>query len=487
MAKKIAIISDLHFRNTLNECDPKRCGDLADVLLEKVVFRLNHFIRPDITLIVGDLLDSTDLPNTDDMLDTLNNSIKKLVSAVIVIPGNHDIPPDAFYQTLRRPGKIVELEGIKILPFVDREMPGYNAYRDPAILETFRNARSGFSGTIIAVQHVPLFPPEYQLSPYNYTNADQIIKVMEETGVAISISGHFHEGFAPVIKNGITFAAVPALCEKPFTFSIIEIDDDGTITFDKQQLCMQEGTNISDCHLHTRLAYCNENMKIPRAVQIGQQIGLHSIVFSEHSSHLYFSRHDKDARKDYLEGISSSRINDRTGDYFSLCEMYRNDFCFLGMEIDVDWLGMPIIQGDVLNQLEVKLGAVHYLGEIADQNKRESEFIALTHGLLRAGINILAHPFQIFRQHGLATPERLFEPLAWMLKENNVAAEINFHRDTPSLEFVKVCLRNGVKLSFGSDSHNLAMIGEFYPHIKLLRDAGYDGNFDDILFRPTRK
>jgi putative hydrolase len=157
------------------------------------------------------------------------------------------------------------------------------------------------------------------------------------------------------------------------------------------------------------------------------------------------------------------------------------------MEIDIDSTGKTVIKDDVKDRLEVKLGAVHYLGSINDQNKRESEFIALSHDLIKSGIDILAHPFRIFRRNRLNTPERLFEPIAWMLKENNVAAEINFHTDVPAIEFVKICLRHGVKFSFGSDAHNLAMIGEFHPHLTLFHQAGYDGDFSDILFSPSRK
>jgi histidinol phosphatase-like PHP family hydrolase/predicted phosphodiesterase len=487
MAIKIAIITDLHFRNSLNDNCPERCGDLADVLLERTVRRLNNYIKPDITIITGDLIDNPESPENQDLLSVLNNIIKKIDSATIVIPGNHDIPANIFYQTVSIPENIIEMKGVKILPFVDLEMPGYNSHRKTEDLTRFRVARQGFSGHIVAIQHVPLFPPDADISPYNYTNAEEIISVMEETGVSLSISGHFHKGFTPFKKNGITYATIPAICEKPFKFCIVELSDDGSISFETQQLSLPEGLHISDCHLHTRLAYCNENMKIPRAVQIGENMGLQSIVFTEHSAHLYFDSNDNGTHKYYWEGINSSSVHDRTEDYFSLCEMYRNDFCFIGMEIDIDSTGKTVIKDDVKDRLEVKLGAVHYLGSINDQNKRESEFIALSHDLIKSGIDILAHPFRIFRRNRLNTPERLFEPIAWMLKENNVAAEINFHTDVPAIEFVKICLRHGVKFSFGSDAHNLAMIGEFHPHLTLFHQAGYDGDFSDILFSPSRK
>jgi hypothetical protein len=41
-----------------------------------------------------------------------------------------------------------------------------------------------------------------------------------------------------------------------------------------------------------------------------------------------------------------------------------------------------------------------------------------------------------------------------------------------------------VKLSFGSDAHALYEVGEFAPHLKFLKEIGYDGDLKDILVRP---
>jgi histidinol phosphatase-like PHP family hydrolase len=68
-----------------------------------------------------------------------------------------------------------------------------------------------------------------------------------------------------------------------------------------------------------------------------------------------------------------------------------------------------------------------------------------------------------------------------MLRKNNVAAEINFHGNLPPAEFYRLCLKAGIKLTFGSDSHNLCDIGEFTPHLALLRSIGFNGDMNDIL------
>ena len=54
-------------------------------------------------------------------------------------------------------------------------------------------------------------------------------------------------------------------------------------------------------------------------------------------------------------------------------------------------------------------------------------------------------------------------------------------RNDPSPDFCRRCIDAGVKLTFGSDSHNLYQVGEFAPHLDLLRRAGFDGDLRDVL------
>ena len=73
-------------------------------------------------------------------------------------------------------------------------------------------------------------------------------------------------------------------------------------------------------------------------------------------------------------------------------------------------------------------------------------------------------------------PASLVPGIAALLHEHNVAAEINFHIQETSPEFVKTCVDAGVKFVFGSDSHNLYEVGEFYPHLELMRRCGYSNS-----------
>ena len=71
-----------------------------------------------------------------------------------------------------------------------------------------------------------------------------------------------------------------------------------------------------------------------------------------------------------------------------------------------------------------------------------------------------------------------------LLRENGVAAEVNFHTNTPDPRFFRACLDAGVKLTFGSDAHEPHAIGEFTPHVEFLSACGYNGDVRDVLWTP---
>jgi putative hydrolase len=131
------------------------------------------------------------------------------------------------------------------------------------------------------------------------------------------------------------------------------------------------------------------------------------------------------------------------------------------------------------------IGSIHRLPELTAAVPRqgilETEFMALLGRLVENGIDILAHPFRVFRRAGFVPPERLFAPTADLLRAHRVAVEINFHTNQPPVEFVRLCLDRGLRFSFGSDAHNLYEIGDFADHLKLLQDAGYSGYPVEVL------
>jgi histidinol phosphatase-like PHP family hydrolase len=107
-----------------------------------------------------------------------------------------------------------------------------------------------------------------------------------------------------------------------------------------------------------------------------------------------------------------------------------------------------------------------------------------TEQIVRAGVHILAHPFRYFRGGTVERPRHLYRPLARLLAETGVAAEINFHKYRPDPAFFALCLEEGVRIALGSDSHSLWEPGELWPHLDLLRQAGCSHGYERVLFTP---
>lgn len=480
---KIAILTDFHYGAPSSH--PRRRTEIADILLLRAVHRLNRFIRPDVTLVLGDLVDDGAAPDTPERLAHLRAILDKLDSPTIVIPGNHDSDVDAFYRVFERPQAITDIGEVRFLPFLDREEPGHNASRSDIDLARFRQARHNYEGPIVALQHVCLAPSERAMISYNYTNARAVIDTMAASGVTLSISGHYHAG-APVVHTEYsTFINAPALCEAPFHFLIVTLDGE-QITAERHQLAMPADLRLVDNHVHTQLAYCAENVTVERAIALARDFGLAGVGFAEHSGQLYFDRARYWGRQAHREGIAGAQPEDsRLPDFLALKRACAGDDIRFGLEVDCDYNGNPLLRPEDRHHADFLIGAIHGLPSEklpgVTYETLQDEFLTLLERFLTSGIHILAHPFRIFRKAGWEPPEMLFLPVAKLLHAHEVAAEINFHGNEPPPEFVRLCLELGVKLSFGSDTHNLYEVGEFTPHLQLLRDIGFNENVADVL------
>lgn len=472
MSIKIAVITDLHYSSIPNPFIPERCGEFADTLLLRAIHRFNRYIKPDIVLIGGDLINDSTTQDAESLTKNLYDIIKLLKMPFIAIPGNHDLKNHDFYNIFPRPERFTDIGNTRFVAFDDPEMPGYNAIRQTDDIETMRAARADWNGPIVALQHVPLVPPD--ACRYNYENAPELLKVMADCHYTASISGHLHGGLPTIEHHGVALITAQATCEAPFPYQIIEIADDGIITNKTETLALDSTLNLTDSHVHTSLAYCNENMSIPKINRLAELFGLKQTVITEHSAHLYFDRPSYSAKDFYNKGVEAQTVPSRIPDYFSMYQELAGANNILGMEIDFDRHGKPVIEEQHWSKLKFRNGAIHYMASISTDDASESEidaeFLFMVESALKSGIDALAHPFRIFRRRNLPPPARLFQPTMELLKKHQVAAEINYHTNEPPLEFFQMCVNNGVKLTLGSDSHNLYEVGEFYPHLKLLND-----------------
>ncbi|MCE5322908.1 metallophosphoesterase [bacterium] len=479
MSFRIAVIGDIHYKNiSLDEC-AKRRSAIAHILLLRTVQRLNRYIKPDVTLILGDLIDDPDSPSALEELQTLKSITDRLDSRLIVIPGNHDPDADVFYSVFDRPSSITDIDDIRFVTFIDNEEPDSNASRSLADIKLMKSARNGHAGPIISLQHVPLFAPRSGPSPYSLTNAQEVWSAFDDNNCTLSISGHYHAGDNQVQNGTGKSIIVPALCESPFSFVEIEMDGDAVSTR-QHQLSLPPELKLIDYHVHTPFAYCQENMDPELTVQLADEFGLGGFVFTEHSGQLYFDLPTFWNAEFMQDGLATDHGHqDRLSDYFELASHYCPP-AYLGLELDCDYSGKPVVRPEDMQKIQVRLASIHWLEELKksepDMDKASDEMLRRLSVMFEHGIDILAHPFRIFHGTKNKVPERLVDPLVRLLREHNVAAEINFHNQITSEEFVIKCVESGVKLAFGSDSHNLYEVGEHYPHLQLMERCGYNNS-----------
>lgn len=282
----------------------------------------------------------------------------------------------------------------------------------------------------------------------------------------------------------------PEFDKSPFEFITVEIEDGRIFNRRIHRVSLPDEVigRLTDFHIHTNLAYCSENMTVPDALRMAKLTGLKAINFSEHSGQLYFRSEDYWKFQWTMNGRNTPGgcpEQKRMPDYEALFRRYSGLTGFThGFELDVDRNCMIALDDKDRHQGRVNLGAVHSLDHKEDLPLLKREFLARTEALLRYGVPILAHPFRIFRWGcGMRAPEDLFLPVVLLLKKYGAAAEINFHGNEPYPEFLELCIREGVKISLGSDSHNLYEVGFFHPHLALLRELGVYDRLDSVLFR----
>lgn len=480
---RIALLTDSHFSTTESVTCGSRQTGIADIIMRRAAFRLNRLIRPDATILLGDMVNSGHLASGQEDLRALWEHVKLIQSPVISVPGNHDGSPEEFYQVAERPASIIELAGVRFVVNVDPERPGYNAWRDAHSLSLLSEARSGWSGPIVSLQHVPVFPPGLTACPYNYTNADEVTAAEARAGVTLSLSGHYHKGFGSVVANGVTYLAAPALCEAPFTITVIDLEAPDKITCWQENLKLPAGSGLIDSHIHTRYAYCNENMEPERIAAFANAFGLEEFRLSEHSGHLLYSLTEYSQAQD--RDLPAKEGDRRLDAYLEEMAATGIPAAWTGLEVDCRHDGSPLLDAADWQRFPFLIGAMHRMPGVyrrpqASEAELRDEFLGLLQRFLKHGFFSLAHPFRVFRRAKLPIPAGCFEPLVKMLKETDTAAEINFHTNEPPVEFFQLCLREGVKITFGSDAHNLYEVGDLALHLDFLRRCGFDGHWRDI-------
>lgn len=483
---KILAIGDIHYSTRPAEIEERKTT-YGNEFLKRVLRRFKLEERPDVVVILGDILD-TPLEENEDLMMEIKKTLEEINIPFIPVSGNHDGNGEKFFSVFGKSEKVHFIKDFIFYSFADSYGEGDVCTRSQKDMEEFVSTLKKYPDKrVIVLQHNPVYPIIESSYPYNLKNAEFVHQSYRENGVFLSLSAHYHQGQEISCKDDIYYLTVPALCEEPFRYVMIEIEGK---KIDVRNHQLKNSFPFCDNHCHTQFAYCAEDVTIEKVIERAELLGMGYVCFTEHADQLYLNP------EEYSKGLSfyqpeiirekREKRMDRMRLFKDAVSRYRNNSVKIGLEVIPDKDGGISILPEDREGLDIVVGAIHFFpSEIlsASSSKRERWFIDMVEVLMKNKVNVLAHPFRVFLRSGLSVPEKLFRPVVELLKSYNVSAELNFHTNTPEHKFFALCIEEGIKISIGSDSHNLLEVGEFSSHMEFLGELGVSPEeFNDILY-----
>jgi histidinol phosphatase-like PHP family hydrolase/predicted MPP superfamily phosphohydrolase len=494
-ALDLLLLADLHYfgPETAASPLPERKGKFGLELAVRAVRDALRHDRPDVIVLLGDMVDLGSAPGAMDDLRALRDALAEFEIPVIAVPGNHDEFPDQVAAVFDSPPGLHLFGGYSVVTFADRYGEGdvcaRPAWQMEALAAAARAARP-----IIVIQHPPLLPRIDAKYPYTITNAEGLAAEYARAGVVLSLSGHYHPGQGTFESEGVTYVTAPALCQRPFRYVRVRVEDGRVADVQTVPLAPPEHADLFDAHVHTEFAYCAEDVTIETALERRDLFGLRAMGLCEHSDHLYFPEEGYWRRTD-LQDLAAARSSVAAGctrydRYRERVLPFRSERVFLGLEVEAaaDGRGLVVLDEHRAGY-DYLIGAVHsFQGQDSGLSSVEvnRRFMQRTEQLMRSGVDILAHPFRFFRRTKREVPTELYRPVAELLAAHGVAAEINFHTNQPDPAFFALCLEADARLSIGTDSHALVEVGDLRPHVELLQQIGAWARRDEVLWKPGR-
>jgi len=145
-----------------------------------------------------------------------------------------------------------------------------------------------------------------------------------------------------------------------------------------------------------------------------------------------------------------------------------------GMEANVvNASGAIDLDEEIMKKLDILVIGLHTLGGAPTQEElAKNYFLAVTNAMRRQRADVVAHPFRL---HSYLAPYLSPEEIDEFVKlaaEKGIAIEINSKYRVPDEELLRACLREGVKLSIGTDAHTVAEVGMVDWQMAVLKRIG---------------
>lgn len=215
-----------------------------------------------------------------------------------------------------------------------------------------------------------------------------------------------------------------------------------------------------DFHVHTLYSSDGEST-VSSMVEAAEARGLAAVAITDHGPELSV-------------GISPHKIVPMLRDI----ELARKDAripVFTGMEANIISIDGEIDLDEwLVEKLDVLVVGLHRLRSFGHRPEELARdyLKSVMNVMERQRVDILVHPFQFHRYLApYLSPDEINEFVKLAAKKE-VAVELNSKYRVPDENFLRECLREGVKLSMGTDAHTAAEVGRVDWPMAMLRRVG---------------
>ena len=243
---------------------------------------------------------------------------------------------------------------------------------------------------------------------------------------------------------------------------------------------------LFDCHAHTScLSYCCASGITPetyrRALALRHE--LDGIAITNHGFATYFpaelawsAAYMKTPRLfDEYRAFGNRRLEA----HLEQVELLRGQGLYTGFEVEMMEDGRLTLDEKFRHRIDVLIGSVHFFPDFEGKLLPETEILpvwwAHTEKLMGTGIDILGHPFRWLRRTAkVGVTDDMIRRLVALARKNGVALEINSHmRIGGDVEMIRECVKAGVPLALGTDSHCEEEIGNLEYPLSMVEAAGF--------------
>ena len=213
-----------------------------------------------------------------------------------------------------------------------------------------------------------------------------------------------------------------------------------------------------DLHTHTR--YSDGTSEVREMVEAAEAMDLEAVAITDHGPDTHVGVPPW-AMEQLLKDVEDAKKEAEIP-------------VLAGIEANVvDGSGNVDVDKELMKKLDVVIFSIHKMGPLIEPYEAAVEYMSrMEKAVKKGGARIIGHPF-FYHQALLEYLKREEqEEFARTLADCGVAVELNMRYRVPGEEFLRLCMREGVKLSIGSDAHRPSDVGRIDWALSMLNRVG---------------